>query len=82
MISLKYYNEQAGLADIDQRKPILKHTEAPDPTPTRGKLFLSHMSDLHQTFMISSLSSTNMISNVKDDHILQVSSQEPSTSSM
>jgi len=39
------------------------------------------MSDLDQTFRISSISSNNMIYNVKDDPILQVSSQEPSTSS-
>ena len=39
------------------------------------------MSDLHQTFRISSISSTDMIYDVKMTPILQVSSQEPSTSS-
>ena len=39
------------------------------------------MSDLHQNFGISSRPSTNMIYHVKDDPILQVSSQEPSMSS-
>ncbi len=39
------------------------------------------ISDLHQTFRISSQSSINMICDVKDDPILQVSNQEPSMSS-
>jgi hypothetical protein len=37
--------------------------------------------DLHQTFRISSISSTNMIYDVKMTPILHGSSQEPSTSS-
>ncbi len=39
------------------------------------------MSDLHQTFRISSKSSINMIYDFKCDTIIQVSNQEPSTSS-
>ena len=39
------------------------------------------MTDLHKTFRISSWSSTNIIYDVKDDPILQVSVQKPSTSS-
>ena len=38
-------------------------------------------SDLHETFRVSSWGSPEMIQHVKDDPILQVSSQEPSTSS-
>ena len=49
-------------------------------TPHLG--FLSQiMSDLNQTFRISSQSSINMIHDDKDDPILQVSNQEPSMSS-
>ena len=67
-------------------KLILKLTENPNPnsnlTPPRDKLFLNIiMSDLLQTFRISSISPTNMIYYVKDDPILQVSSQELSKSS-
>ncbi len=40
-----------------------------------------NMSDLSQTFRISSHSSIYMIYDVKDDHILQVSNQEPLMSS-
>ena len=44
--------------------------------------FLSQiMSDLDETFRICPLATTNLICDVKVDHILQVSSQEPSTSS-
>ena len=44
--------------------------------------FLSQiMSDLDQTFRRGPLATTNLIYDVKDDPILQVSSQEPSTSS-
>ena len=39
------------------------------------------MSDLDQTFRIGPLAITNLIFDAKDDLILQVSSQEPSTSS-
>ena len=38
-------------------------------------------SELHETFRISSLGSPKMIQYVKDDPILQVTSQEPSASS-
>ena len=38
-------------------------------------------SDLHETFRISSWWSPKMIQHIKDDPILQVSSQEPSSSS-
>ena len=38
-------------------------------------------SDLHETFGISSWGSPKLIQQVKDDPILQVSSQEPSASS-
>ncbi len=37
--------------------------------------------NLHETFRVSSWGSPKMIQHVKDDPILQVSSQEPSTSS-
>jgi hypothetical protein len=44
--------------------------------------YLSQMkSELHETFRISSWGSTKMIQHVKDDPILQVSSQDPSASS-
>ena len=43
--------------------------------------FSQIISDLDQNFRISSISSNNMIYNVIDDPILQVFSQEPSTSS-
>ncbi len=70
---------------IDQLKPILKLREnptQPNPTnPTGDKLILSQItSDLHQTFRIFSQPYTNMIYDVKDDPILQVSNQEPSVS--
>ena len=39
------------------------------------------MPDLHQSFSLYPISFTNMIYDVKDDPILQVSSKEPSTSS-
>ena len=70
---------------IDQLKPILKLREnptQPNPTnPTGDKLILSQItSDLHQTFRIFSQPYTNMIYDVKDDPILQVSNQEPSMS--
>merc|ERR1712082_216697 len=39
------------------------------------------MFDLDQTFRMGPLATTDLIYDVKDDHILQVSSQEPSTSS-
>ena len=46
-------------------------------TPTGDKHFLSYiMSDLHQTFRISSQSSAGIFYDVKDDPILQVSSQK------
>ena len=38
-------------------------------------------SDLHETFRICSWGSPKMIQHVKDDPILEVSSQEPSASS-
>ena len=38
-------------------------------------------SDLHETFRVSSWGSPKMIQHVKNDPILQVPSQEPSTSS-
>ena len=44
--------------------------------------YLSQMkSDLHETFRITSWGSPKMNQHVKDDSILKVSSQEPSTSS-
>merc|ERR1712082_108083 len=39
------------------------------------------LSNLHQIFRICPLATTDLIYDVKDDPILQVSSQEPSTSS-
>ena len=44
--------------------------------------FLSQiMSDIDQTFRIGPLATTNLIYDAKDDPILHVSNQEPSTSS-
>ena len=49
--------------------------------PTKAFSASQIMSDLHQTFRISSQSSINMIYDIKDDPILHVSNQEPSLSS-
>ena len=48
---------------------------------SRGQYLSQMMSDLHETFRISSWGSPKMIQDFKDDLILQVSSQEPSASS-
>ena len=63
----------------DLFNPIKKPTNL-DPTPGNNFFLSLIMSGLHQTFRISSISSTNMIYYIKDDPLLQVSSQEPSTS--
>ena len=59
--------------------PILQVSSQEPSTSSKSQMkpVIQIMTDLHQTFRISSLSSTNMIYEV----ILQVSSQEPSTSS-
>ncbi len=54
----------------------------PQRPPSPIICFISQiMSNLHQTSRISAYSSTNMIHDVKDDPILHVFSQKPSTSS-
>ena len=53
------------------KSPLRNHQHPPSP-----KLTLQIISDLDQTFRISCISSNNIIYNVKDDPILQVSSQE------
>jgi len=60
------------------KSPVRNHQHPPSPT------FSFHsqiMSDLDKNFRISPISAINMIYDVKDDPILQVSNQEPSTSS-
>ena len=68
----------------DQLKPILKLNKNHPPTTTlpEESLFYAKTNPaLHQTSRVSSIYSTNMIYDVKGDPILQISSQEPSTSS-
>ena len=68
-----FFNGFDHSLNLEKTRPL---TPRPDPG---DKLFLNQiMSDLHQTYRISSYSSTNL---VKDDLILWASGQEPSTSS-
>ena len=60
------------------KSPVRNHQHHPSPT---FSFFSQIMSDLHKNFRISSISAINMIYDVKDDTILQVSNQETSTSS-
>ena len=69
---------------LDSIRPILKLNKKTTPLTTphqeESLLFAYINVDLHQTFRIAFITFTKFIWTVKDDTILQVSNQEPSTS--
>ena len=60
-----------------------RYVASPVESSVLGQIqYLSQLkSDLQETFRISSWGSPEMVQHVKDDPVLQVSSQEPSMSS-